>query len=493
LFDSFKIFDQQIVRSPTYYLPEEPLDVLKDTDAYGEWKLEMWDSRTGATNLVALDSWQLRFTFENIIPVPINLVHGVTRSNTVPPGEIAYFTVDVPAWARFATNILTYASAPVNLLFNQYLPPTGTNVGDFKLLNNSVGGIGNPVLNLGSTPPLIPGARYYLGVQNPNSSSVVAALQVDFDITPLTNRVPYDATMPASVLPRYFSYDVSSQGTAVSFQLLNLSGNLDLVARKGAPLPTLNDFDYGSFNPGNDDEEIIVFTNSSPMPLSAGRWYLGVFNIDLGTNDYTILATEYTNSFPPIITLTNAIAYNATNSAGSPTNDYYLFIVSASAVGARFEIDHPTADMTLVARKGLPLPTLSFYDLISANPGTNDEVIVFYATSTPVPLTPGYWFLDAVSVSSLPVSYSIMATELSENPINITSYELTSNGFCLTWTSLPGNQYFVQGSPALPATNWTVVSPQLTATNYQTTYCIPMPSPLHFFRVGAGPIPLPSP
>ena len=31
-----------------YYLPEEPLTPLRGQDAYGDWNLEVWDTRTGA-------------------------------------------------------------------------------------------------------------------------------------------------------------------------------------------------------------------------------------------------------------------------------------------------------------------------------------------------------------------------------------------------------------------------------------------------------------
>ena len=77
---------------------------------------------------------------------------------------------------------------------------------------------------------------------------------------------------------RYFAFDVSSNAVEATFQLLQLSGNADLVVRKGPPLPTLFSSDYGSFNTGNEDENIYVLTNSQPVPLSPGRWYLGVFN-----------------------------------------------------------------------------------------------------------------------------------------------------------------------------------------------------------------------
>ena len=91
---------------------------------------------------------------------------------------------------------------------------------------------------------------------------------------------------------RYFAFDVTSNAYEATFQLLQLSGNADLVVCKGTPLPTLTSSDYGSFNAGNADQNIYVLTNSSPVPLSAGRWYLGVFPLDPRPIQYAILAKE---------------------------------------------------------------------------------------------------------------------------------------------------------------------------------------------------------
>ena len=62
---------------------------------------------------------------------------------------------------------------------------------------------------------------------------------------------------------------------------MKLSSNADLVVSKGT-LPTLTSSDYGSFNVTNVDENIFVLTNSSPVPLSPGLWYLCVFKRDAG-------------------------------------------------------------------------------------------------------------------------------------------------------------------------------------------------------------------
>jgi hypothetical protein len=470
-----------------YCLPEQSLNTLVGENAYGVWQLEMWDTRAGAAYPAPdLASWQLRFVFQDAVPLPIGLTDGVPGTNTIPPGGTAPFFIDVPAWATLATNILVAASGPVNLLFDRNLPPTGTNAGDVALLWASTAG--SLVLMTNGTPALAPGARYYLGIQNPGTASVTASVQVDFDITLLADGIPFHTTQAGNPLPRYFSYDVSSNATAVSFQLLNPSGNLDLVASAGTTLPTLTAFDYGSFNPGADDEDILVFNTSSPVALAPGRWYLGVFNADSANVTCTILVTEYTSIFPDIITLGSGFPYSTGNSGAGDATDYYHYVVTSNALRAQFEIDGPTGDMTLVARKGLPLPTLTDYALISANPGMNEELITLYDFSAPVALTPGDWFLSAVNVSGGPVAYSIMATEFATYGTNVvvTSCQGDTNSFCLTWASVPGIRYYVQGKTNLDDTSWVAVSPTITASDVLTTFCLPLPSPYQFFRVGEG-------
>jgi len=470
-----------------YCLPEQSLHALVDENAYGTWQLEMWDTRIGAAvSAPTLAGWQLRFLFQNTTPVPVALSHGVAATVNIPPGWIAPFAIDVPAWATRATNILVYASAPVNLLFSTNFPPTGTNAGDLTLLSASTGGF--VALSTNGTPSLVPGARYFLGIQNTGMARVTAAVQVDFDVTPLTNGVRFNVAQAGDTLPRYFFYDVSSNGTAVSFQLSNLSGNLNLVASYGVPLPTLASFDYGSFNPGTNDEDILVFANSTPVALAPGRWYLGVFNTEPTNVSCTILATEYTNAFPSIITLASGVPCPNNNSGAGDTTDYYRYVVTTNAWRAQFEIDGPTAPMALVARKGLPLPTLTSYDFISTNPGPNEQLITLFDFSSPIALTPGDWFISAVNVSGGPVGYTMMATEFPayETNVLITSCQALTNNLCLTWTSVAGIHYYVQGKTNLNDTDWVAVSPTIVAAGALTTWCVTLPSSFHFFRVTEG-------
>ena len=354
-----------------YYLPEQSLNDLVGEHAFGEWQLEMRDTRAGAVNPTPkLVTWELRFVFQDPVSVPIGLTSAGPGTNTIPPGQVACFYVDVPAWASRATNTLVYASAPVNLLFNQTNPPTGTNAGETTLLSVSTSGFAT--LNAGGWPPLVSGARYYLGVQNEGTSNVIASLQVTFDIF--------------------------------------------------------------------------------------------------------------------VITITNGIPCLNTNFGAGDATDYYLYTVTSNAVRAQFEINGPNADMTLVARKGLPPATLTNYTYRSANPGLNDELIVLFDFSSPVPLTPGDWFISAVNVAGGPVTYAIRATEFPVYGTNIviTNYQVFGDSFCFDWTSLPGIEYYVQGKTDVNGTNWVTVSPTVTAADVLTTYCVPLPSPCYFFRVHEG-------
>jgi len=107
--------------------------------------------------------------------------------------------------------------------------------------------------------------------------------------------------------------------------------------------------------------------------------------------------------------------------------------------------------------------------------------------SSPVPLTNGDWYLAVVNLSGGPVTYSIKATEwpVYGTNLNAVAY-VSSNSFCLTWDSLIGAHYIVSGRTSLSTTNWDVISPTITATSTQTTWCVSLPTPYQFFRVTEG-------
>jgi subtilisin-like proprotein convertase family protein len=469
------------------YLPEESLDAFAGHSALGQWSLDIVDSSGGGIfPPPVLAGWQLSLLIQDTLAHPSALSYNQPFTNTLAAGQIQWFTVQVPGWAAFATNALVSASVPVNLWFNQTGLPTGTNAGDIRLLTNAQSGVAT--IQTRGSPALIPGATYYLGVQNTNSVSASFVIQIDFDLTSLALGVPLSSTLAAGPLPRYFVYNAASNESGVSFQLLNLDGNVNLVASPGLPLPTLDTYYAGSFNPGSNGQQIVLFTNGFFYTLTPGTWYLGVFNADATNVDYTILVTDQTNAFPGMDYLSDGEPFSNTSSGDPAFPDYYAFSVPAGATRAQFEIINPSADMTLIASYGLPLPTLAKYQLVSANPGTNNELITLFDTSQPVALMPGDWFLAAVSLSGVPATYTILATTWSDSATNvILANPLISdtNSFCFTWPSEPGIHYFVQGKAHLSDPAWVTLGP-ITAIGSSTTWCMPLPSTYQFFRVGEG-------
>lgn len=478
-----------------YFLPEEPLTELKGDEALGNWKLEIWDSRVGATNPVPeLLGWNLSFLFEQTLPPFILVQPFTTVTSTVAPGSFEYLIVDVPSWATVASNYLLSATQPVFVWFNQNGAPTGTGAGDLEFPMFTAGpgtqittGVGVLVTN--GTPPLLPGQRYYIGIQNTNATPTTYSFRVDFDITALTNGVPYTAVTSSNSTIRYFSYDVSAAASAVQFDLVSTNGDVNLIARQGAPLPTVMpaNYQFGSFNIGTNAEQILVFTNGAPVALTPGLWFLGVVSTTPTPVDYTITATELTNAFPTIITLTNGIPYMNTNSGAAGTAQYYRYVVTTNAARVQFETFAAEGDFTLVAHKGLPLPDLTTYDYRSANGGTSDELIVITTNSAPVTLTFGDWFITAVKISGGTAGYTIMATEWNVTGQPIVPVVTFPGGgdFCFTWNSLPGAHYLVQSTPSLSPPVWTDVT-NLTAVDFTTTYCTPMTGTMQFFRVVEG-------
>ena len=175
------------------YQPEQDMADLTGTSAFGLWQLEIQDDRVGAGLTNTLVSWQLEMVFAttNYTLPPSVLPPGLPQTNTIPANSVTWFLVNVPTNADFATNILLFASAPVNLLFNQTTPAT---IGSSTLLLNQTSGIS--ILSTNSAPTnIVSGSAYYLGVQNTNSFAVTNTIQVDFHLLLATNAPPLTNTV----------------------------------------------------------------------------------------------------------------------------------------------------------------------------------------------------------------------------------------------------------------------------------------------------------
>jgi subtilisin-like proprotein convertase family protein len=215
-----------------YYQAEQDISGLTGNSAYGTmanghpWQLEVLDNRAGATNTAAtLLGWELEFTFANTnlltsSVVVSNVPGGIAQSNTLAAGAIAWYAITVPTNASYATNLLLFATLPVNVWFSTNNLPTITNTpADVELLAGSTNGSAllSTNLSLANTNPpayIIPGQTYYLGVQNSNDVAVTYAIEVDFDHGNSTN----------SSLPSLVVSNVKVSGGAVHLSWSVTSG-----------------------------------------------------------------------------------------------------------------------------------------------------------------------------------------------------------------------------------------------------------------------------
>ena len=164
---------------------------------------------------------------------------------------------------------------------------------------------------------------------------------MDFDITPLTNGVPDTSVFTTNDTERYFSYTVWFQCLRGHVPASEAERQCRFGRQQGVAAADLDQYRLRQLQRGRADENIYVLTNSSPVPLSPGTWYIGVFNRDTGVVNYTVLAQELdvTNSLTNsvnIIHLTNGVPFNFSR-AGRGADEFLLSLPSTNPDGGRHQ------------------------------------------------------------------------------------------------------------------------------------------------------------
>ncbi|HTV43288.1 MAG TPA: LamG-like jellyroll fold domain-containing protein [Candidatus Sulfotelmatobacter sp.] len=426
LMDSFAVSEAPL--GNLYYLPEQSLEELNGQSPNGNWTLEIWDTRNNAlaTNANLL-SWQLQMILQSNTPPPITVGTQEPIDVTILPGEIVTLAVPVPAWAQEATNILVSSTEPLNVFYNPTNAPTGSVPPDYILQQPPATPVQTGSWTLTTNTPLpdiVQGGTYYIGLQNTGPHAASAVFQVDFNIMALTNDAPYSDTVTNDAV-RYFSFNVTSTNAyEATFQLLHMNGNADLVVSKGTPLPTLTSSDYGSFNSGNADENIYVLTNSEPVPLSVGTWYIGVFNRDTHPVTYDVVAQELdlnpvSNTNLTIIPLTNGVPLDYTAGPGAALTNFFSFVVTNTVtntasglitnyVGSiHFELYNLTGNGDLTVQTDAPPFAPPFFQS-SDEPSTAPEFIQIRTNSALTNLT-ATWYLGVPNDTTNLIHFTIIA------------------------------------------------------------------------------------
>ena len=268
-------------------------------------------------------------------------------------------------------------------------------------------------------------------------------------------------------------------------------GNIAFYLRKALPVaepwPSQIAYDYLSDQPALLPEEIFITTNSLPTPLSEGMWYLGIFNPKTNAVTYDLSVIESSDSVPAFINLAANIPL--TNTISLPgLVDYYLFNVSSNASEVRFETLNADGNVDLYVKRNLPLPAPGVADYSSTNLGSASERISINRGSTPVALSPGFWFIGVSNASATNVTYTLKASEVTAvNPITeVHIYPrpvITNGNFVITWDSVVGAIYRIEGKARLTDTSWNVIEANYIASGLVSTYSIPLSNTNRFFRV----------
>src|SRR6185312_15398947 len=146
----------------------------------------------GLSNVVAISSGYfhslaLTPTLLSTNPIILDLTNAEPRTNSILSGSTIFYRVDVPTNVDFATNSLLFSvNGLLNVWFTTNTPPTITSSNDFLLFTNTASA--TSAISSATSPQLIPGSTYYLGVQNTNGFTTAYAIEVDFHF--LTNAPP---------------------------------------------------------------------------------------------------------------------------------------------------------------------------------------------------------------------------------------------------------------------------------------------------------------
>lgn len=526
-----------------HFLSEEPLVPLQGQAAYGEWKLEVTDNRVGptiiGTNDPTLLSWSLSFVFADG-PAPIPLINGIQHNGTIRGDAFHYFVVSVPPEVN--DTLAQVSSTGVNGGVEMFYSPFGLPEGNIP--PDPIPPVPeNTLLNITSNSPpfapLVPGRQYFLAVRNVAGGPTVNdySIRVDFQnvpITPLTPGQPQTTTiapLPGSFLQtraesslavanmHYYSFDVGSSGdpaiTNLSFELHSNTNSpfVHLVASRALPVfdlfPRPTHYEYHSTETAAPDH-IIITSNSIPVKLAPGRWYLGVYNMGTNVAQYTIGASE-SSSRPPIFDLTyldiGANSYALTNFSVPPRNmlnSFYHFITHEAQAAVLFEIFNVDPDVDLIVRRG-DLPSRDLYDFSFLSPRGGPRNVGY----EPIPIrshgpsgtnvfvpTLGVstnWYVSLVNRGFNTATGMLCVKVFTDiNPIvgcvfnaSFTAPITPGGPFDICWDSTPGTSYDVEFTADL--LTWSKLYTNQVATGSPTCVGITnAPGGLQFYRIRAN-------
>jgi hypothetical protein len=361
---------------------------------------------------------------------------GLIFSGLRPPGQIDYYRFTASPGAVQVNFEVYNITNNADLYVDKDFCPT--NITDFTYSSTNPSNTAELiVVATNSVPkPLTPG-DWFLAVYVPAGGNATYTVRVTevlgSQIIRLTNGLPYANYVPplgaiTNFSVQYYVYQVTPYAVRAQFEVLSPSSDVNLFANLGTPLPRPGGPGLVSSNAASGNELISLLTNSAPIPLAPGDWFLSVYNNTTNLASYDVVATEFPKTGDDVKVLkvfvqTNALCIIWTNTL--PGVNYYV-------VGKDVWQSQVWVPVS---------PTIR---------ATNTWIT--WCTALPTP----YMFFDLREGLS---PLSLVTT------INYTNQVFGTNGLTLCWLAPPNQYYLVLYTDTLSPPKWVPYPDYITSTN----------------------------
>ena len=374
--------------------------------------------------------FQIRVTFDADDPfddsgIP-ELVSGETVTNTIPVGpEMVYYKFTVEDEEISSIVDLLPIDDNLDLFVSKSLLPTFSVFdvwsANLDLTPEQTTLMLDPQFDRLDQFNISPGT-WYVGILNRSADQ-----DVEFnltyteglaDITDLVDSAITDAGTVGTEAFRYFRFSAPGPTTSLTIDTIDATGPIDLVAVRGAPVPSFSRFDVLGVGDGNDKT---ISMDRESQTLLNGDWYIAVYNADPNTPvDFKIRVSSQVASF---IDLEDRVPHSDELGWGGFIEDqpikYFRYDVSPNAEALTIQLFNKTGpdnlDLLVVDSLDNGLPSDDNFAYQTTVGGLAEDRLDIRATSLPAPIHPGPWYIAVIHRGTdgtlPPVEFDIVVTE----------------------------------------------------------------------------------
>lgn len=363
-------------------------------------------------------------------------------------GLIDFYSFNVPTNALQVDFAVTNANTDVTLIARRGRLPSKSL---YELISARPGRVDeNIVVGLGSEPIRLGPGVWYLGVYPVNASLPIVD-PVRYSITARTTFGTATALDPGGPVSRtntttamqYFYIDVPEFPIALSITVSNMTQNVNAVLRRAGPLPTPTSGDYFGANTGLTPERFVILKDSTPVPVQAGRWILGVHAVGTVPAAYTVgveVQVDDGSIVPLLPDLANQVF------TAEPGTNYFSLTLPLDSAAATFDLFDLSGNFDLYARRG-SLPRPGAADFANEQAGVTPESITVERRT--FPRIAGDWYLAVVQrdpgALQYQVRYSVVLLSTGGAvPTRLLASAPPDTDVVLEWDSIAGRRYLIQ-------------------------------------------------